>query len=91
VYHPDFGGSFSIKDVLPALVPELSYRGLAINDGKWASAELYRLLFKGDSMTPEEQAALRVDLLEYCKMDTWAMVKLVERLRELARNGGARG
>ena len=91
VYHPDFGGSFSIKDVLPALVPELSYGGLAINDGRWASAELYRLLLKGDSMTPEERATLRADLLEYCKMDTWAMVKLLERLRELAGNGGARG
>jgi len=76
---------------LPALVPELSYGGLAINDGRWASAELYRLLLKGDSMTPEERATLRADLLEYCKMDTWAMVKLLERLRRLAGNGGARG
>jgi len=84
VYHPDFGGSFSIKEVLPALVPELSYDHLAIKEGNWASAELYRLLLRGDELTPEERAKLRADLLAYCKMDTWAMVKLVERLRELA-------
>jgi hypothetical protein len=34
-------------------------------------------------MTPGEMAKLRTDLLAYCKMDTWAMVKLVERLRQL--------
>ena len=84
VYHPAFGGSFSLKEVLPALVPELSYDGLAINDGNWASAELSRLLLKGDSMTAGEREQLRADLLEYCKMDTWAMVQLVERLRRLA-------
>ena len=84
VYHPDFGGSFSLKRVLPALVPELGYRGLAIADGETASLELGRLLFHGDQMTPDEQARLRADLLAYCHQDTWGLVRLLERLRGLA-------
>ncbi len=84
VYHPDFGGSFSLKDVLPALVPELTYDDLAVNDGGLASALLNRMLLRGDPATPQERANLRADLLAYCKMDTWAMVTLLKRLRELA-------
>lgn len=87
VYHPDFGGSFSLKRVLPALVPEMSYRGLAIAEGETASLELGRLLFHGDEMEPEERARLRADLLAYCHQDTWGLVRLLERLRGLA--GGA--
>src|SRR5437773_8060205 len=44
VYHPGFGGSFSIKEVLPALVPELPYEALAVKDGKVASELLNRML-----------------------------------------------
>ncbi len=87
VYHPDFGGRFSLKRVLPALVPEMSYRGLAIAEGETASLELGRLLFLGDRMEPEERARLRADLLAYCHQDTWGLVRLLERLRSLA--GGA--
>ncbi len=87
VYHPDFGGSFSLKRVLPALVPELDYRGLAIAEGETASLELGRLLFHGSAMEPEERARLRADLLAYCHRDTWGLVRLLERLRGLA--GGA--
>jgi hypothetical protein len=84
VYHPDFGGSFSIKDILTPLVPELSYDDLPINDGNAASAEIARLLLEEDTMPDDEREQLRHDLLEYCKQDTWAMVMLVRRLRELA-------
>jgi hypothetical protein len=84
VYHPGFGGSFSLKRVLPALVPEMSYRGLAIAEGETASLELGRLLFRGDEMEPEERARLRADLLAYCHQDTWGLVRLLERLRGLA-------
>jgi Domain of unknown function(DUF2779) len=86
VYHPDFGGSFSLKRVLPALVPEMSYRGLAIAEGGTASLELGRLLFHGDEMEPEERARLRADLLAYCRQDTWGLVRLLERLRGLAED-----
>ncbi|MGH7415279.1 MAG: DUF2779 domain-containing protein, partial [Candidatus Rokuibacteriota bacterium] len=87
VYHPDFGGSFSLKRVLPALVPDLGYAGLAIAEGETASLELGRLLFHGDRMEPAERARLREDLLAYCHQDTWGLVRLLERLRGLA--GGA--
>ncbi|HET7789712.1 MAG TPA: DUF2779 domain-containing protein [Gemmatimonadales bacterium] len=83
VYHPDFGGSFSIKKVLPALVPGLSYGDLTVSDGEKATLELMRLMFHGDKMRGPEQAQLRRDLLAYCHRDTVAMVKLLERLRGL--------
>jgi len=85
VYHPDFGGSFSLKSVLPAMVPELRYVTLAIGDGETASLELERLLFQEAELTPEAKAQLRSDLLRYCHQDTWGLVKLLERLRQLAR------
>ena len=86
VYHPDFGGRFGLKYVLPAMVPELRYDTLAIGDGETASLELERLLFEGAEMTPEAKAQLRSDLLRYCHQDTWGLVKLVARLRYLARS-----
>ncbi len=85
VYHPDFGGSFSLKTVLPALVQELRYDGLTIADGESASLELVRLLFEGECLEPEAREELRSDLLQYCHQDTWGLVKLLERLRQLGR------
>ena len=84
IYHPDFRGSFSIKDVLPVLVPELSYNDLAIQDGQDASALIAKLMLRGDTMAPEDGATLRENLLAYCERDTWAMVQLLERLRMIA-------
>jgi len=81
VYHPDFGGSFSLKRVVPALVPEARYDGLAISEGETASLELARLLFHGDVMAPAAKERLRRELLEYCHLDTWGLVKLLECLR----------
>src|SRR5213596_1797331 len=83
VYHPDFGGSFSIKRTLPALVPGLSYADLKIQEGETASVELQRLMLEGDEMLPEEKAGLREALRRYCERDTWAMVKMLEKLRGL--------
>ncbi|HZE37157.1 MAG TPA: DUF2779 domain-containing protein [Candidatus Eisenbacteria bacterium] len=85
VYHPAFGGSFSLKSVLPAMVPELRYDLLPIGDGQTASLELERLMFQEAEMAPEARARLREDLLRYCQQDTWGLVKLLERLRLLAR------
>ena len=84
VYHPDFQGSFSLKFVLPALVPELTYDDLVIVDGMVASVTIARLLFVAGKLSPEQHEKTRHDLLEYCKRDTWGTVKLLERLRELA-------
>jgi len=84
VYHPDFRGSFSLKYILTPLVPELTYDDLVIVDGRVASVEIARLLFVADKIPRRERDRVRQDLLNYCERDTWAMVKLVERLRELA-------
>jgi predicted RecB family nuclease len=84
VYHPEFDGSFSLKKVLPALVPELSYDGLPISEGATASLELARLMFSGDKLDVDEKKQLRTDLLRYCHQDTWGLVKLLELLRHLA-------
>lgn len=86
VYHPDFGGSFSLKYILTPLVPDLTYSDLAIVDGQVASVEIARLLFVAHLVEDRDQ--LRRDLLAYCERDTWAMVRLVQRLEELARSGG---
>lgn len=83
VYHPDFLGSFGLKAVLPALVPGEHYAGLDIAEGSAASVALERMLLDGDALAPEQKEQLREDLLRYCRMDTWAMVLLCRRLREL--------
>jgi hypothetical protein len=80
VYHPGFGGSFSLKDVLPALVPGLGYDDLEIQDGTTASTALQALLLDADALGPEERRAIRRALLSYCERDTLAMVRLHERL-----------
>ena len=87
VYHPDFKGSFSLKAILNPLVPELTYDDLVIVDGQVASVEIARLLFVAHKIPEAERDRVRRDLLEYCKRDTWATVKLVERLRELEVGG----
>lgn len=84
VYHPEFGGSFSLKKVLPALVPSLGYGDLEIAEGQTASAELARMIFNGPSLSDVERATLRQSLLAYCRRDTEAMVALVDRLMRLA-------
>src|SRR6266852_11386 len=84
VYHPDFLGSFSLKYVLTPLVPELTYDDLVIVYGLVASVEIARLLFVAQKISPVECARVRQDLMNYCERDTWAMVKVLERLRELA-------
>lgn len=83
VYDPAFHGSFSLKKVLPALVPDLGYGDLAIQEGGAAAAAIYRLLFD-QTLDAAGQDALRADLLAYCHRDTEAMVRLVATLRALA-------
>ncbi|HVX39930.1 MAG TPA: DUF2779 domain-containing protein [Gemmatimonadaceae bacterium] len=84
VYHPAFGGSFSLKKVLPVLVPELSYEGMPIAEGQTAQVQLTRLMFE-PGMSAEERREIRDALLEYCELDTYAMVALENRLRDLAQ------
>jgi hypothetical protein len=85
VYDPAFFGSFSLKAVLPALVPELRYAGLAIGDGNLASNEMERMLLRGEEIAPAERERIRAELLRYCAFDTAAVVRLLGALRGLAR------
>ena len=87
-YHPDFNGSFSIKSVLPAMFPndeELDYRKLGTvqngGDAMETFARLHRL------KDPSKREAIRKDLLAYCRLDTLAMVRIWERLREMVEEG----
>ena len=76
-YTPAMKGSYSIKYVLPALVPELSYQDLEIQEGGTASLTFSQMVdgsFKGD-VDNTRQA-----LLDYCKLDTEAMVRILGRL-----------
>jgi hypothetical protein len=77
---PLFHGRTSIKVVLPALVPEMSYDGLAIADGGTALAT-FTLMVRGD-LTGQPAEEAKVNLREYCKRDTLAMVKLHEHLAQ---------
>ena len=79
-YASEMKGSYSIKSVLPALVPELSYDELEINDGGLASIAYESLQTETDLMFIAE---IKAQLLEYCKLDTLAMVKILEKLEQL--------
>ena len=79
--HADFRGSASIKMVLPVMCPELNYKGLNISNGGAACAGWQEMVF-GD-MLPKDKKQRELDLLEYCKLDTWAMVRILEEVRTL--------
>lgn len=81
VYHPGFGGSFSLKPVVASLIPELAYDDLEVADGGAASAALEALLFERPRMAEPEVNRLRASLLRYCERDTQAMATLVGLLR----------
>lgn len=78
-YTAEMQGSYSIKAVLPALVPQLNYKKLNVQNGGMASL-IFLKMIQGESLDKPHDK-VRSDLLEYCKMDTWAMVKLLEYLQ----------
>ena len=82
-YLPSMGGSFSIKRVLPSLFPDdpsLDYHNLegGVQNGNDAMTIFPKIQF----MEPKEQEAARKALLQYCCLDTYAMVKVWEKLKE---------
>jgi len=79
-YTPDMNGSYSIKKVLPALVPKLSYKELNIAQGGDASLA-FESLYNETDKTRINQT--RKDLLEYCGLDTLAMVKIIKVLNKI--------
>jgi CRISPR/Cas system-associated exonuclease Cas4 (RecB family) len=78
INHPEFCGRTSIKIVLPVLVPDLSYEGLEIANGD-AALVTFAMMAQG-KMGADEMERKRAALLEYCTMDTLAMVRLHEVL-----------
>ena len=82
-YHPEFRGSFSIKNVLPALIPGMGYDDLAIADGQTAAVRYASALV---CAAPEDRRRAFDDLRAYCARDTLAMVALREALGSLVRS-----
>ena len=82
VYHPAFGGSYSLKSVLPALVPEMPYAGLEVADGQ-AAGLAWESLIGGECSGAERQRKQKA-LLDYCGQDTLGMVRLVEKLQRVS-------
>lgn len=79
--HPEFKGSASIKNVLPVLLPNLSYKDLVIQNGTMAMTQWERSVT--EKLSEYELRELRSDLLEYCKLDTFAMVEIYRFLFNL--------
>jgi len=79
-YHPDMLGSWSIKAVIPTLAPDLNYGSLDdVHDGLEAQTAYLEAI--SPDTPPDRKEALRGSLLEYCRYDTLAMVRLVECFR----------
>ena len=86
---PKFKGSWSIKNVLPVLVPELSYDGMKIGKGDQAMLAWWKMVYGDSSLTAATKGHkqpvshnhdLEKDMLKYCELDTWAMVKIWRKL-----------
>lgn len=79
-YHPGMLGGYSMKNILPALVPELSYNNLNIRDGADAMLIYQQLVEEKDDVKKEAQLA---DLKAYCQMDTLGLYKVYLYLESL--------
>jgi hypothetical protein len=78
-YHPAMLGSWSLKAILPTLAPDLSYAALGeVQEGNAASAAFLEVMAADTS--EERRAMLRADLLRYCRLDTLAMLRLVQEI-----------
>lgn len=77
--HPGFKGRTSIKKVLPVLCPELSYQELEVQNGTEAMENWEKMIFD-QNLEESEREKIQEALLEYCKLDTLAMVKIFKHL-----------
>jgi hypothetical protein len=80
LYNPEAAGSASLKAVLPAFVPDMSYDGMPIGDGG-AASRAYLACIR-DALPEEEKETIYRQLRAYCRQDTYAEVKLLEVLYE---------
>ncbi|MGA3116545.1 MAG: DUF2779 domain-containing protein, partial [Syntrophobacteraceae bacterium] len=81
IYHWKLNGSYSLKDVLPALIDGYSYENLSINSGDMASAAWVRMIQESDTC---ERERIYKELLEYCHLDTWAMVLILKEMEVMS-------
>lgn len=79
---PEFRGRYSIKVLLPAMIPDMTYEGLPIGNG--ADAQLAYMDMVTGKMDRAQIEKTRADLLVYCGQDTMAMVKILEKLYAVA-------
>jgi predicted RecB family nuclease len=79
VYHPAFAGSFSLKAVLPALVPEMTYQNMAVANGQDAGLAWESMI--REPLDQNERKNIHRALLDYCGLDTLALLKLTEHFR----------
>jgi hypothetical protein len=85
VYKKEFEGSYSIKYILPGLFPNedsLNYHNLDIIHNGSEAMTIYENLL---NYSKDERIKIRKALLEYCKLDTYAMVKILQKLYELIK------
>lgn len=73
-----FGGQTSIKAVLPVVSPDLSYKGLAIQNGDQAQIEYMETY--SDQVSADRKTEIFAALKEYCQLDTLAMVMVLKAL-----------
>ena len=85
VYHRDFLGSFSRTAVSSALVPDLRRESQEVFQEQTTDTLLHRLLFSGEPMEPAELEVVRRSLLANCTAESLALVRLKERLDDLAK------
>ncbi len=79
--HPGFKGKTSIKKVLPVICPDFTYKDLEIQSGTEAMESWHRTIF--EELQESERAQIQKSLLEYCELDTLAMVKIFKHLSEI--------
>ena len=77
-----FLGSYSIKKVLPVLVPELSYKDLGINEGLAAQRKWMQAVLE-EKFSETERIQILDDLEKYCELDTLAMVEIYRFLKRI--------
>lgn len=76
----DFFGKASIKQVLPALLPELSYKELNISNGGEAQRVWMQTVLEGKN--PKRKQEIMADMRKYCALDTYAMYAILKYLEE---------
>ncbi|MBM9498753.1 DUF2779 domain-containing protein [Leptospira sp. 201903071] len=78
-YHPDQKGSTSLKTILPVITGQ-SYKDLGIKSGQMANSEFLRV--KTESLSDSEKQEIEKNLIQYCKLDTYAMVLILRKIQE---------